>query len=97
MRGLLGHHHAAEMRSEIVAQELVVIARDVDEAGSLAGLAQQLLNDVVVGLRPVPAGAQLPSVDDVADQIDGVGIVVTQEIEQLARPCMRASRDARRK
>ncbi len=34
-------------------------------------------------LRPVPAGPQLPAVDDVADQIDRVGIVIAQEIEKL--------------
>ena len=33
-------------------------------------------------LRPVPAGFQLPAVDDVADQIDRVGIVIAQEIEK---------------
>jgi len=36
-----------------------------------------------VRLRPVPAGAQLPAVDDVADQVDVVGVVAAQEVEQL--------------
>jgi hypothetical protein len=73
---------AAEMRAVIVAQELVVIARHVDHARALARLAQQLLHYVVVGLRPVPSAAQLPAVDDVADQIDGVGVVQAEKIEQ---------------
>jgi hypothetical protein len=57
----------------------------------LRGIGQQLLNDVVVGLRPMPAGAQLPSVHDIADQINGVGIMVAKEIEQLlGLACARA-------
>ena len=81
-----GFHHfdAAEMGAVIIAQELVVIARQINDAGALAGLPQQLLHDVVVLLRPVPAGLQLPAVDDIADEIDGIGVVVTQEVEKLA-------------
>ncbi len=60
-----------------------MIARQVDDARALARLAQQLLHDVVVVLRPVPARAQLPAVDDIADQIDRVGVVIAQEIEKL--------------
>ena len=82
----IGHHlDAAEMRAEIVAQELVVVAGNVDEPRSLAGLAQQLLDHVVVGLRPVPAGFQLPAVDDVADEIDRVGLEIAQEGEKPFR------------
>ena len=73
---------AAEMGAVIVAQEFVVVAREVDYAGALARLTQDLLHDVIVRLRPVPAGAQLPAVDDVADQIDRFRIVITQEVEQ---------------
>ncbi len=32
--------------------------------------------------RPVPAGAQPPSVDDIADEIDRLGIMVPQKIDQ---------------
>ena len=70
------------MGAVIVAQELVVIARQIDDAGALARLAQQLLHHVVVRLRPVPAATQLPAVDDVADQIDRFGVVVAEEVEQ---------------
>src|SRR5947209_809905 len=46
-------------------------------------LAQQLLHDVVVKLRPIPSGPELPAVDDVAHQIDGLGFVMAQEVEKL--------------
>src|SRR5262249_29296657 len=80
--GVLHHVDAAEMRAVILAQELVVIARHVDDLGALARLAQHLLHEVVVRLRPVPIRLQRPAVDDVADHIDGVGVVAAQEIQQ---------------
>ena len=79
--GLL-HLDAAEMAAVIVAQEFVVVAGNIDQPASLAHLAQKLLHHVVVGLRPIPALLQPPPVDDVADKIDRVGIVVLQEVKQ---------------
>jgi hypothetical protein len=76
------HLDAAEVGAAEIAQELVVVARQVDDAGALAAFAQQLLYDVVVGLRPVPARAQAPSVDDVPDEVDRLGVVYPQELEQ---------------
>ncbi len=67
---ILHHLDAAEMRAVIAAQEFVVIAGDVDEAGAFTRRAQQLLHHVVMGLRPIPGRAQRPAVDDIADQID---------------------------
>ena len=90
VNGFLLHFYAAEIGANIVAEELVVIARNVDDAGALADLAQQLLHHVVVALRPVPALAQAPAVDDVADQIDRIGLVDLEEIEEdrrLAATC----------
>src|SRR5262249_31182148 len=82
MHGVFHDIDAAEMRAVIVAQELVVIAGDVDDLGTLARLAQHLLHEVVVRLRPVPVRLQRPAVDDIADQIDRVGIVAAKEIQQ---------------
>jgi hypothetical protein len=45
---------AAEMRALEVAQEFVVIARDIGDPRPLARHAQQLLDHVVVRLGPVP-------------------------------------------
>ena len=72
---------APERQSNELARELVVIAGHEDHAGAVADLAQQLLDDVVVLLRPVPARAQTPAVNNVADEEDRVGIVVLEEIE----------------
>ena len=73
---------AAKMGAVIVAQELVVIAGEINDARALARLAHELLHHVVVRLRPIPARSQLPAVNDVADQIDRFGIVVAQELEE---------------
>ena len=80
--------HLTEVSAEIVAQELVVIARQHHHAGAGSGLFQQQLRQRVVLDRPVPRLRQAPAVDDVADQIDHVGIVPAQEVDEL--------RDARR-
>ena len=61
VNGVFHHVDAAEMRAVIVAQELVVIAGNVDDLGALARLAQHLLHEVVVRLRPVPARISAPS------------------------------------
>src|SRR5204863_1952434 len=73
---------AAKMRPVEVAQHLVVIARHIDDARALARLAQELLYDVIVRLRPVPSAAQGPAVDDVADEKNRLGIIFAQEVEE---------------
>ena len=92
----VGDLDAAEMRALEGAQELVVVAGDIDDARALAALAQQLLDHVIVRLRPMPGTAQPPAVDDVADQIDRIGIVIAEEIEQELRlGRLRAEMDVR--
>ena len=76
----LDHLDAAEMSAVVIAQELVVIAGHIDQAHALAGLPQKLLHHVVVALRPVPGGLELPAVDDVADEIDRVRLMPAQEV-----------------
>jgi len=73
---------AAEAKAGVVAQPLVVVAGDQHDARALAGAANELLDDVVVGLRPVRAAPHLPEVDDVADEVDGVGLAMPEEIEE---------------
>ena len=80
--GVIGDFDAAEKGADIAAREFVVIAGHVDHAAALAHLAQQLLDDIIVGLRPIPAVLELPAVDHVADEIDGRGIIMPEEIEQ---------------
>ena len=76
------HDDAAEAVPGEVAEAFVVIARDVDDARALASLAQQFLDDVVVRLMPVPGAAHPPDIDDVADEIEVIGLGRPQEIEE---------------
>ena len=81
---------ATEVVTDVAACELVVVAGHEDHARALARLAQQLLHDVVVGLRPVPAAPQLPSVDDVAHEVQGLAARGAQELQQ--RACLTSGR-----
>jgi len=80
--GLAADGDAAEVQPGVLPRRLVVVAGHVDHPRALARLAQHLLHHVVVALLPVPRLLQLPAVDDVADQVQGVGLVVAQEVEQ---------------
>ncbi len=79
---VLDYLDAAEMRAVIGAQELVVITGNVNHPRALADPAQHLLHEVVMGLRPVPVGFQRPAVDDVANEIDDVGVVTAEKVEE---------------
>ena len=79
---LLGQLDATEGVVEVGAGKLVVVPRDVDHARAFASLAQDLLDHVVVRLRPVPGATQLPAVDDVAHEIEGVALDAAQEVEE---------------
>ena len=65
-----------------MAPKSVVVSGDVDDRRSLARLAQDLLDNVVVSLRPVPSPPQLPPVDNVADEVQIRGFGVTKEVEK---------------
>ena len=71
----------AEGQAEELAGELIVVAGNEHHPRAAPHLAQQFLDDVVVRLGPVPAGAKPPAVDDVADQVDRVGLDVAQHVK----------------
>ena len=50
----VGHDDAAKMHALEHAQELVMVAGDIGYARAFTSLAQQLLDNIVVGLWPVP-------------------------------------------
>ena len=70
---------AAERQADELPREFVVIARHEHHARAAPDLAQKLLDDVVMRLRPVEARAHAPAVEDVADEIDRVGVVVARK------------------
>lgn len=62
-----------------------MVAGDVDHLGAALAHGQQAAQHVGVGLGPVDAAAQLPAVDDVAHQIDLVGVIALEERRQVFR------------
>ena len=76
---------AAERQAEELAGEFVMVSGNEHHARSPAHLAQKLLHDVVVRLRPIPSRAQPPAVDDVADQVNHVSLDMPQHVENEVR------------
>jgi hypothetical protein len=72
---------AAEGQAQELARELVVVAGDEDHSRAAPDLPQKLLHDIVVRLRPVPARAQPPAVDNVADQVYRVRVDMAQHVQ----------------
>src|SRR6185312_16421623 len=58
------------------------ITGNENDAGALAGLAQQLLQNVVVALWPVRSAANFPKIDDVADEIEHLALDGFEKIEK---------------
>ena len=73
--------NAAEGQAEELTGEFIVVARNEHHPRAAPNLTQQFLDDVVMRLRPVPAGAEPPAIDDVADEVDGVGLDMAQHIQ----------------
>jgi hypothetical protein len=73
----------AQHQAGIAAQELVVIAGDVDHLGAALAHGQQPADHVAVRLGPVETAAQPPAVDDVADQIELVAVVALEKGRQV--------------
>src|SRR5215468_3894072 len=90
VHGLVAELDSSERERREVTSKRIVVARDVDDRRPLAYLAQDLLHDVVVRLRPEPAPAQLPAVDDVTDEVELLRLGVAQEIEKEQRLTGRA-------
>ena len=74
---------AAEHKAAELTRRVVVVAGDVDDARPLVRHLEQAPQHGVVRVRPVPALLEAPHVDDVAHEIDLVGLDVLQEPREL--------------
>ena len=68
-----------------VGQEFIVIPGNINHTRALACLAQDFLDNVVVFLRPVTRAAQLPDVDEIADDVERLKFVVAEKIKHRVR------------
>jgi len=73
-RMLLNRYRA--VGTEMAREKLIVISWNIDDTRPFARFAEQLLNDVVVLLRPINATSQRPDVDQVANDIERVELVL---------------------
>ena len=83
MNYLPREHHAAETNIEEIFDEFVVIPGDVDDFGLLAAFPEQLLDENVVALLPMPFGFQLPAIDEIADEIKIAAFCIAQELQKF--------------
>lgn len=74
--------HAVEVAAVERPQSLVVIAGNEDHSAPVFRPSQDFPDNLVMGRRPVPASFQTPSVDNVADKINLLGIGVIKKIEK---------------
>ena len=65
--------------AEMTGEKLIVIAWNVNDPRPFAGLAQNLLNHVVMLLRPVNATFERPDVDQITDDVERVELVFLEE------------------
>ena len=62
--------------------QFVVISRDVNYAGALAGFAENFLDHIVVLLWPVNCAPQRPDIDEIAHDVQRVEIGFAQKVQQ---------------
>jgi hypothetical protein len=94
------HKQPAAVRSEVngvplerhapvvalkAVQEIVVVSDDIDDLCAFSPFAQQLLNHVIVFLRPIDRPPQRPYVDQVPDDIERFELRLTQESQEGRR------------
>ena len=74
--------NAAEIHAGELAEDLVVIAGDVNDAGTPLGALQQPPDHVVMRSGPVEFLLQPPAIDHVADQIHGLAVDMVEKVDQ---------------
>ena len=80
VRSLFHHLNTAKVVIDKVPRKLVVVTRHIDHMAALAHTAQDFLHHVVVCLWPIPFAAQLPSVNDVANQVQVIAGVRFEKV-----------------
>jgi hypothetical protein len=68
--------HATKLMVHKLPSKLIVVAWHVNNPRALSRATQQLLNHIVVSLGPMPSSLELPTVNNVAQQIKKITAVV---------------------
>src|SRR5437762_2789634 len=67
-----------------VSEKFVVVAGNVNDSRALARFAQKFLDDVVMLLRPIDSPSHLPEIDQIANDVERLEIVIAQEFQEGA-------------
>ena len=73
----------AEAQPEKLLQELIMVPGDQCDLRMLAMFSQQLLDEHIILLRPVPSAAQLPAVNKVANDIKLLALYTTEQLQEF--------------
>jgi hypothetical protein len=60
-----------------------VIARYIDDFGTLLSFSENRPDDVIVGLRPEQPFPHLPDIDDVTDEVEELAVDRVQKVEEM--------------
>ncbi len=82
MHGPFDQSHRAETHAEKLFEKLIVVAGEKRYAGFLPVLAKQFLDEQIVFFRPKPFPAQLPAINEIADDIQMLALGFAEEIKQ---------------
>ncbi len=74
----------AERQSQVGPQVVVVVAGQEHDAGAALHLLAEQAQDVAVPLGPTDAFTKAPQIEDVADEIDGLGIIAIEKFGEAA-------------
>ena len=66
---------------------LDMVAGNVDDLGAVARFAQQLLDDVIMFLRPVETFFQCPAVNDIANEVKLFTSCMFEEVKKRFGLC----------
>src|SRR5205814_223448 len=80
---LVSNLHTCNRPFAIMAKCLIVISRDVDDAGSRMDLGKDFLQHSVMRRGPVPSPLQPPAIDNVADKKERFTRIARKKIRQL--------------
>jgi len=82
--GSFDQPHGAETDANEFLQKFIMIAGDACHPGLLAVLAQQLLNEHIVFVGPIPLPAQLPAVNEITHDVKVVAFGLAEKVKELA-------------
>lgn len=67
--------------SEKLREKFIMVPGDDDHPGALPGFAQNFLQDVVVRLWPKHSPPHCPPIDEIADDVERLALVLTQKVQ----------------